>query len=332
MFSDSPVIYKYDKLLNKYVYYPATHIKWRSEGWGNTVVGKHGVNAITDITKHSQAKVCIWGDSYVEAHQVDDDEKMSQILNALLAENKYRNLIAFDVGMSGHEIADYYFDIPRYEKIVPSITAHFIVLTNFNDTLPKTKPTGEERVGVFLENPHRLALRQNFKPKYHRFKYLLYKYSVYFIWEPVRRFLSAEIRFVPGTRQMVSDKKSAKTYPEIREEAWTFLLTKLHFQTRKPIVFVYCPPIPTIIKGQIIHIEPDAELKKDFAKLANVHQIKFIDVSDRFIKSYQDHGSFPRGFSNSRPSEGHFNAVGHKIVAQAIFDFIKDNTDVVHSN
>ena len=153
---NSPISYQYDSLLSKYVHYPDRIIKFRSEGWATTYVGQHGVNAISDISKDGRIKICVWGDSYIEAFQVNDEEKLPQVLTSFLSENNYPNLMAFGVGMSGYSVADYYFNIPRYERVVPSIAMHLIILTDFDDTLPKRVHAADVGRGYVLENPYRL--------------------------------------------------------------------------------------------------------------------------------------------------------------------------------
>ena len=44
----------------------------------------------------------------------------------------------------------------------------------------------------------------------------------------------------------------------------------------------------------------------------------FIDLTPRFLAFHEETGQFPCGFANSQVSKGHWNADGHRLVAEAI--------------
>ncbi|MCD6578371.1 hypothetical protein J7L48_02745, partial [bacterium] len=136
----------------KMIHSPNIVYKHRSEGIAKTYKGLFGINAIEDITKDSRKKIAVWGDSYVEAHQVNDNKKMPQVITSKLSNKGLgENLICFGVGMSGDSVADYYFDIPKYEQLTKNIISHFIVIANIRDILPN-QSTDIIR-GIFKSNP-----------------------------------------------------------------------------------------------------------------------------------------------------------------------------------
>jgi len=329
--SDSPVNYKYDSSLHKYVQQSDTLIKYRSEGRGNSFIGKYGVNYFSDISKYPQQKVCIWGNSYVEAFQVNDTEKIPQVLTAIFAEHNYSNLIAFGVGIAGQSVANQYFDIPQYEQIIPSITAHVIIIPSFDDILPKARIVGDPRAAAFLAEPYRLE-PTHWKPTNQDIKYFYNQYGIYFLQKPLRDMSNVKMRFSPRIKEKPPQQQLPVIAEETYKDAWIYLLTKLRAQTSVPIILVYCPQVPFIKDGKVNLKDPNRNFIKDFAEIAKLHNIIFIDVSDRFVESYLKNNSLPRGFSNSRPGSGHFNAMGHSIVAHAIFDFINNKPDVIHAN
>lgn len=60
------------------------------------------------------------------------------------------------------------------------------------------------------------------------------------------------------------------------------------------------------------------EIARSFQAACARQGIKFIDMREDFILFYQATGRFPRGFPNTRPSRGHFNAEGIGLVADAV--------------
>ena len=145
--------YEFEPKLNKYIHTSNTIHKNRSEGWSTTSVGKYNINAVPDITKIKGPKIALWGDSYVEAWQVNDNEKMPQVITSLLNQQEI-DLFCFGIGASGDSVADYYFDMPEYEQLAQTTAAHFIIITNFTDILPDQK--SDKKNGVFKSNPFRL--------------------------------------------------------------------------------------------------------------------------------------------------------------------------------
>lgn len=324
-FCDSLIYYEFDQKLNKMIHAPYIIYKHRSEGNANTFIGKFGINAIEDITTETKNKIVVWGDSYVEAHQVNDQNKIPQLVsNNLLKKQLGYNLLCFGVGMGGDSVADYYFDMPKYEKIGGNIIAHFIIITSIEDTL-SDQPTDTNR-GLFKSAPFRLVQKKS-QPKFQEEKKLLTKFGLYFLWKPFRATMSNlhEINFLPPARQsnLVDISSKEETYSnKFLFDSWSFLFRMLKKQTTKPIIFVYCPAVPTIEHGKIITTDKNANYISLLSEVGKKNDITLINATSRFIAFYETTGIFPRGFPNSLPSKGHFNKYGHKIVSELIVDYI----------
>ncbi|MBI4850173.1 MAG: hypothetical protein HY808_16625 [Nitrospirae bacterium] len=322
---DSLISYEFDETLDKQIHKPGLIYKHRSEGWGTTYIGEHGIIGVKDITKDPRKKVVIWGDSHVEAFQVDDDKKLPQVISSLQGEKADNALMAFGVGMSGDSVADYYFDIPKYEKLAPPIIAHFIIISSIDDILPDQ--SADRIRGVFNSNPYRLE-NNNWKPRHQNIKRLLNNLGLYFVWDLVKSFNSNMVmHFKPATRNAYSNKARADISegPNKVEEAISFLMKKLRAQTVLPIIIVYCPYIPTITEGKIVSVDQGAFSIKLLAQKALQNNIVFLDMTDSFINAFNTTGKLPRGFPNSWPGYGHFNVMGHQIIALEISTYIQRN-------
>ncbi len=323
-FCNSLVYVKYDETLGKYIHDPGLFYKHRSEGIATTFKGRYGVNAIGDITEFPQEKLVVWGDSFVEAHQVDDPEKIpQQITKKLAARGFEKRAMAFAVGMSGDSVADYYFDMPKYEKLVPNVKAHYIIVTDVRDTLPD-QPSDTIR-GVFLSDPLRLTYVDQ-PPKFQGIKKKLNDFGLYFIWEPALEAMQSvrNLHFIPALKKnppAISNGEEAENSSlGAEKKAWRFLFEELKKQTRLPLIFVICPTVPFIDGGTIAKTDPQADEVAAFSEVAEKHGIPVLDVSERFIQFYENTGLFPRGFPNSKPGEGHFNRFGQVLVAEEIVE------------
>jgi hypothetical protein len=333
-FCDSLIYYEYCPELNKFIHAPFVTHKQRSEGIASTRKGQFGVNAINNITNDRRKKIIIWGDSFVESHQVNDEDKIPQVITKKLVEintNSHINssIMSFGVGMSGDSVADYYFDIPEYEALTQPVEAHFIIITNINDILPDQ--SSDTKRGLFKSNPFRIYQDQ-WQPKFQRIKKILNNAGLYFIWQPVRASLSSlkEISFIPIPKKQKKNLKeiACSDSEEFMKSSWEFLFSRLKKQTSKPVIFVYCPDVPRIKKNTIIKEDTYKQQMKLFSEIADKYNISFLNLSGEFVNFYETTGLFPRGFANSKPSEGHFNRYGHEIVAEIITEYIRKTGNI----
>lgn len=321
---DSLSAFTYSTVLEKYINQPSSYSFHRSEGRGKSFFGKYGINGYPDITLNVQNKIVIWGDSFVEALQVDDNDKIWSQLNSFLLAAGYSNLISVAIGQSGDSVCDYAVNIPKYERILSGVSTHFIVLNNLSDILPD-QPTDTDRA-FFKSCPLRIEYSEK-KPKYQNLKRILNNIGLYFMWEPVKKLSELKLNFFPSFGKKTASKvKQDKTISE-KIEAWGFIFNYLKKQSKDiPIVFVYCPSIPYINNGKIITVDNNAYEKDIFIKTANENSIEVIDLKDKFISNYYNTGKLPCGFQNSRPGFGHFNEMGNNLVAQAIYEFINNKS------
>ncbi len=326
-FCNSLPYYIFDPTLKKLIHNPGIIYKHRSEGFAITYKGLYGVNSITNIKNDKRKKIIIWGDSYVEAHNVNDEFKLPQILTKKLVENKFgQNFMAYGVGMSGYSVADYFFNLPKYEQLTPNTIAHFIILTDINDSLPDQV---SHKHCMFRSNPFRLEERVPHL-KFQSFKKTLDEYGMYFIWKPFKAVITSmkSINFTPSIKNFSenSNRDTSSFSYEFLSDSWLFLFGKLREHTNTPIIFVYCPAIPKINMNSVDKTDNDKKKILLFKKVAQKHDIPVLDLTEDFISFYDRTGLFPRGFKNSQPGAGHFNENGHKIVAERILKyFIEGN-------
>ena len=154
-FIDSIPVWEYDPELQRYVMARGHMQRGRSEGWGSTLYGRHGVSAISDVRSLVGKKVAIWGDSFVEGHQLPDFEKLAQQITRICWETP-KPLTAVAIAESGRSVSDYYFLMPYYDKMLHPI-AHYIIIADLADLNP-------DGVG-FVETEHGF----DFRPKEQKF-------------------------------------------------------------------------------------------------------------------------------------------------------------------
>jgi len=324
----------------------------RREGWGQSHIGDLGLigTSLPEISK--KPKLLIWGDSFVEAYQVSDSAKMHRQLNVLQEASTGPSLSAVSIGESWWSVADYLFRIPDYETALQDVRLHVIHLFSLEDTFPDQYPGA--RVSLFLSDPdlhfekydnesHELESQQHSG----RVKNSLYGLRLQFFLH-LRTSLTNiarldGLRFAPGTAQKsTADPAAHRAWNRFLDpawgsaepplEAWRFLLRELDSTTEAPILFVYAPPTPALLSGDLILENPEKNLANHFSSLCKEQGIGFVSLEEPFLRFLEANGRFAKGFHNSRPWEGHYNADGHRLVAEAINSWIQENRHVVYPN
>ncbi len=320
-FLDTIEPYEWNPDLEKYVRVAGSVNRERNEGWGSSVSGVLGVHGIPDITSIHSKKVAIWGDSFVEAIQVDDDQKIAQVFTKI-SKVKKRDLMAFSVGALGGAVVDYYFDIPKYEKLVDAIEAHFIVINHKRDLLPAKKRRGS----TFMADPEFKFVYKESTPKGPLvLRKLINDLNLNFIFALARSVPQwSKMRFVVGPVYGHEKKKGVSEKPRSYDEseALDFMLEKLKEQTRRPLIFVYVPRVPELSNGRFDFTDRTASFMRDFKKKCEEHGVGFMSLEPKFISFHESTGKFHNGFSNSIPGDGHLNEDGNRLVAEAMFDYV----------
>jgi len=299
-------------------------VQFRSEGWGLSRFGRLGVSAVPDIGKVSRPVVILWGDSHMEALQVDDSEKPAAQLDKLMggcaAEPR-----AIAVALSGEMMADYVVKIPVYEKVV-SCRGHYIVISDLEEALPDQPGASYAK---FRSTPV-LAIEHSspgvVSQARTRIQKLLRNAHLEFV-VPLHRGLAADfsgrsflarLRFRPGPTPDMPTVPVDPVPPTVQAEAWRFLLGRLAAQTTNPVTVVYAPRWPRIAGGRVERADPSCPPLATFAQSCRGAGVGWIDLTAAFLDYWDATRRFPRGFSNSRPGEGHFNAEGHGLIAAAV--------------
>lgn len=61
-----------------------------------------------------------------------------------------------------------------------------------------------------------------------------------------------------------------------------------------------------------------------YVSLCQKHNITFIDMTDDFLKNYNEKQILPHGYCNTKVGVGHLNAEGHRIIAERLYATIEE--------
>ena len=121
--------------------------------------------------------------------------------------------------------------------------------------------------------------------------------------------------------RLANEKTTAKSAledrdPKVAEEAAripraTVTGLKQAYGTR--LIIVYAPAEPSA------SVEP---IETELARLCADEDVSFLSVREALLRDRNEHSRLSRGFHNTAPGVGHFNAVGHQIIGAEIWRYL----------
>lgn len=92
-----------------------------------------------------------------------------------------------------------------------------------------------------------------------------------------------------------------------------------------PLVILYHDSIA--VQGGKASRQDDPEQLAIFKDRCTENGILFVDVTDRFVEHFNATYELPYGFSNTTMGSGHLNELGHRIIAEELFDHVVQLTE-----
>lgn len=316
-----PVIF--DVTIARYAPRPGTTYRMRSEGWASSHVGEHGTRGLPNGKIPTGQKVVFWGDSYVEGLQVNDPERMDQQFTQL-ATQAGLNLSGVGIGVAGDSLTDSLFRFPSYKPLFHSLALNVFFLAKLTDILPNRQQPGHSRFDagppfrlIHEETPHNKN-NMVFGPA---IRYLELD-SAYFGY---KRLQTAILQLTLFSTTQASLPIASHSQALQYTAAWDFLLHEIQERTTGPLLLVYAPTTPYIRGGSLGTTDPNATTAAAFAAACGRNGVPFLNLGPAFLAHYQATGRFPRGFFNTPPGSGHLNADGHRMVAEAVVQYITEH-------
>ena len=317
-------ISNWDNNFQRFNYPEDITVAWKSEGWGSTYFGPHGIIDLkkTDISNNKE-KIFIWGDSFVEALQVDDKYKFHRILNQSFEKNNL-NRFAINFGASGQSLPFYYFQIPEYEKILGNPHRHYIVISS-NDIEPHIISSNKENPHISFDKDIKF-IRGNRKPFSKiemKVRLLIESLNLQFLKIFKNNLqLNNKLRFYPGPVKQKEDESEYLTNYSNNELKLIMeeLVAKISNQTQSPITFIFLSPTFEVVSGKVEMIKNKNFYINIFEEACSNNNISFIDANDIIYYKFQKNQKLPIGFSNRYLLNGHLNKYGHSILAEIIYE------------
>ena len=290
-------------------------IRWRSEGWANTLVGPHGRPG----WKPNQASSCIviWGDSQVEGFCVDDPDKICNQIVRIAQAKQRQSIDCIPLGRSGTDATDWSRLTGPADALWKPF-AHVWIITELADLIAfadRTDRTSDAGSRWQAESPMPVLVAKATHAD------AAFQAARNLVLDPTtgtRRSLRWTIGPVNDAIDSGSPSMSlhdeTKVFQTVQEQ-----LKQLDQRIDERLILVYAPSVPRIMGG-IVEDHPDDAAWESFASLIAGTTIMAIDMRGTFIDRWASDEKLARGFHNGTPSFGHLNAFGNQLIAEAIVD------------
>ena len=297
-----------------YKYVPNATWSYMLEGFGYGKTDSTGYNnAYYDDC--SDPDIVFAGSSHFEALQVPEDANCVYVLNEMLdnddsATNDYKCL---NIGVSGHffetTASNYPYIAAKYSG------AKYMVIELFN-----AKYSSETLDQIIADQFHApMEEKGILHTTLQRIPFIRLMYK------KINETSSGQSDFAGSDGASDSAVDSASVMDEYIEKMNVILDEIADVSAEHDIV-------PIIVMHERFWLDSNCEIvmetdetyKNAFKECCKTNNITVIDVSSAMVKEYKEHSAFSYGFSNSAPGEGHLNETGHRILAQAVYQCIKE--------
>jgi hypothetical protein len=331
-------VYSYDKELELWVLKENSEVVQRLEGFAISCYGRYGLNKALWARKDQfKTNIFLFGDSFIEALNVADENKPDSVLTRHLEKMLgQKKLLVWGVGESGLSVAGQIVKMSKYEKVLGKPLVYVIFTTGVeNDFGPEVSDSRAKLVS----NPEWQIVKQP-DGLFHgggKTRDLFGRFRVNFVRDIINNLKSLRegrlvfFRIPKKAAFLESTSADNLNWNRRLSQSTEFLLTRLREQTDAPILIVYCPRLPRIQRGVVDCVDHDAADAMMLQSTACRNGIDFLNLSSVLVDAYQKQQVLCMGFQNGQLGYGHLNERGIEIVFLEIAKYLKDKY-VVHTN
>ncbi|MCA9226748.1 MAG: hypothetical protein KDA47_14095 [Planctomycetales bacterium] len=327
-FSKSSVpVFQWKEHAGVFQYHPQFEFRERLEGTGETRFSPLGFSGRVDDPQPDLAKIVIWGDSLVEALQVDDASKMQNLLTrrAKSSGNDSPFQEAVGLGFGATHGLDWLILMQRFSPRLGNVQAHVVLLHDISDL-----DSNSETLFYLSPEQWRQSQTQRDWPWRARLANVEAGGLYYLMVQANSGQFGNALRFRPGP-VAPSAVDGERAFPPADWAHRRWLLSQMTKSLSAPLILVWVPESPRLVHGKIEFEDRrfPGQLER-LRRMCDELEIQFVDMQPVFDEHCRTHRELPRGFPNTFPGEGHLNEVGHRLVADRIWKTCQEIADVVH--
>ena len=278
------------------------------EGWGLTTYGENGMVVNKKLIASSE-KILFLGDSFVQARQVSDDQKFTELIErSLNASNPDKNIQTLNFGFAGQDLRSYLNFSKRFDELYhPKLV---VIVVNEKDFSPIA---GDQDLAAKIERGEDSILVK--KKTYGRFESLANDLGVRAFGYRLR--LQSRAFQGPPTKANAGSTKNESKDDTAFKDSVHKQIDALKSIWGDRLVLVFLQSIPDFGKN-----EPE-KFRSPIIDAAADSTVPCLNLYPAFLEEYRKHQP-TSGFSNSILGSGHLNQHGHTVFAQEFIKFIQD--------
>lgn len=280
------------------VVYPETIYLQCREGYGWGKTNSEGFYGSIEYHDDMKVDVLIMGSSMVEAYQVGQSQTVCSRLNDMLSDKT-----VYSIGRSGHYFTNCCSNLEAaLEHYNPSSVVIEIGSVEYTadqllQAVEGTVPEIAADYGGILEL---LAHNQFLRIVHQQLKQLGILMNKKDVPEP----------------DAFDTEEGKQQYLDTLDGLFEKLAGLCNEKNTK-LIILYRPATELAEDGQL-EFETDPRYLQAFQDGCENHGIIFVDMTDPFMKMYEEEHMLPYGFSNTQVGNGHLNPAGHELVAEEL--------------
>jgi predicted transcriptional regulator len=292
---------------------------WGKEGYSISQMNSFGIRGEEiEALKPNEFRILSLGDSFTEALQVSLDQTYSKQLETLLNTNKASAATHYTVinaGRSGSSpaefvyLADYLneqFD-PHYVIICINDLDFVLDLLNDKDRAIYVK---RDSTGYRIYKDETFISKNQIKQRLPQLAFLGNYSSIRIAVESIQSMIKPQSHDT-GNEDILTGDHSR--YAELMD--WIFQLLKTKY---KHLVFLYVPEF------DYKKYTGPSKYETLMQFYAQKHEIKMLNITTDIVELFNTHKQPSHGFNNSIPGRGHLNEIGHRIAAEKLATYFKE--------
>lgn len=288
----------------------ATEYKWESnrffrkgtEGFAFGRTNNDGFNNLGDYSSGDALDILLMGSSHMEGMNVKPEENTAAVLNRLFAGEKY----TYNIGTSGHTLM---YCLKHLDRALDTYApgSYVVIETRTLDFTSQelealadgTLPDIPSHTGGLVELMQRMP-------------YLRLLYTKYV------KDSGDEGAGPAADRPQADTAEKAALLNSVLSRAADSCQSQ-----GVQLIIVYDPVICADETGAG-YTETDPADLAAMKAACRENDIRFLDLTDSYLAGFNQQHRLPYGFANTRPGNGHMNAWGHKLFAQAVYETIRE--------
>jgi hypothetical protein len=276
------------------------------EGFGYGKMNNEGYNNLDDYTSQ-RIDGLLFGSSHMEALQVPQNNTTAANLNGLFNGKKY----VYNVSVSDYHLP---LIVENLEKAIRYYT-------------PKECIIIETSILEFSTESIKNYINKKHDPVELKTKGLkAFLQSTFLIKMPYIRLFSYQVGTI--IKNVLINKIQSSEYT-MDGERYAYIINiimndlhKISIDENLKIIIFYHPHLLLDIDGSAL-AEINTTYLEAFKNACNDNGIYFVDMTEPFVRTYNEQHILPHGFSNTAVGAGHLNKNGHQIIASELYNLIE---------